>query len=649
MLLKSIQLSNFRQYKGENLIEFSTDADKNVTAVLGVNTSGKTTLVQAFNWILYGKINFNTKDLLNHDVRIKLNLNESAIVKGILVLIHNDIEYTIERKQNYLCVSKDDIRPGKPEINMYEKLIDGQTKAIDGDLLIETAINKILPEGLSSYFFFDGERINRISDKSDVSNSVKGLMGLDVLESSRDHLAKVIKNLEKSLDLAGNEKAEQLQNRIENYENQLESMKKKKDEVDGEIEFYNSERDKLRTILNENEEVEELQREREQALSEAEILKKDYNDTVNNLMRNFNDNIYTFFGQPLFKKAEEILRETDYKVEGLSGLSVIAIDEIIERGYCVCGAPISHGTVEHDHLLKERRLLPPESIGTLVKNYRNDIDRFYESGSKYYKDLEGNYKFFRANKRSLGTKEEEIEILNKKLYNRKDLSHVTDQLRHYERMIRDKTLSKEHDIREVGRITKDLELAKKYRDSLIETNKKNIFVNACRKYAENLYDWVDQAYTEKESQIRENLEDSVNDIFSKIYHGKRTIKIDKNYKISYSDVKTDESSGLETVKNFAFIAGLVDLGRRKLNPQTEDEIDLGSEPYPLVMDAPFSTADEKHVSNISRLMPSVAEQVIMVLMQKDWAYAERELGQRVGRIYQINKLSETHSTIEQEV
>ena len=49
MLIKQITLSNFRQYKEKQVVEFSCDKEKNVTVILGDNTSGKTTLIQAFN------------------------------------------------------------------------------------------------------------------------------------------------------------------------------------------------------------------------------------------------------------------------------------------------------------------------------------------------------------------------------------------------------------------------------------------------------------------------------------------------------------------------------------------------------------------------------------------------------------------------
>ena len=44
----------------------------------------------------------------------------------------------------------------------------------------------------------------------------------------------------------------------------------------------------------------------------------------------------------------------------------------------------------------------------------------------------------------------------------------------------------------------------------------------------------------------------------------------------------------------------------------------------MILDAPFSNADEIHIKNIARELPGVAEQVIMFVMEKDWRYAKED-------------------------
>ena len=136
-----------------------------------------------------------------------------------------------------------------------------------------------------------------------------------------------------------------------------------------------------------------------------------------------------------------------------------------------------------------------------------------------------------------------------------------------------------------------------------------------------------------------------------MYHGQRIVEVDDKYRIVLKVADgsgkyiTDSSSGLETVKNFAFVTGLVDLARQKAQQKNDDGTEYSTEPYPLVMDAPFSSTDEMHIERISKVIPQVAEQVIFVVMEKDWIHAKSVLDGRVGTTYKIEKHSETSSTL----
>ena len=138
-----------------------------------------------------------------------------------------------------------------------------------------------------------------------------------------------------------------------------------------------------------------------------------------------------------------------------------------------------------------------------------------------------------------------------------------------------------------------------------------------------------------------------------MYHGSRRVSINSKYQVTLltsisedEEIVSGESEGLNRVKNFAFIAGLVSIAKKKimLNNQ-KDEFNLASEPYPLVMDAPFSNADEIHTANISKTLPEIAEQVIMFVMQKDWNYAEPVMSYRVGKQYHLKKETETFTRL----
>jgi DNA sulfur modification protein DndD len=55
MLIKHIELNNFRIYKGKNPINLLPENDKNIVVISGKNGFGKTTFLMSLVWCLYGR------------------------------------------------------------------------------------------------------------------------------------------------------------------------------------------------------------------------------------------------------------------------------------------------------------------------------------------------------------------------------------------------------------------------------------------------------------------------------------------------------------------------------------------------------------------------------------------------------------------
>ena len=197
MRIKSLRLQNFRQFRGTTNLKFSCDPKKNVTVILGDNTFGKTTLLQAFHWVFYGKLNSENQSeyLLNFDRAFELANGERENVEVEITVTHGEFEYIITRTQQYLCLNNYPIaQPVKTKsgdklfskVKISYKDKDGQTKAVRESDIAEV-INGILPEDLAGYFFFDTERVNSISTRKDVTQAVKGLLGLAIIDNAIKH------------------------------------------------------------------------------------------------------------------------------------------------------------------------------------------------------------------------------------------------------------------------------------------------------------------------------------------------------------------------------------------------------------------------------------------------------------------------------
>ncbi len=660
MLLKSLRMKNFRQYRGEQSVTFSCDKDRNVTIILGNNTSGKTTLLQAFKWCLYGVAVFATSDfILNLDVASEMNIGDEEYVEVEIILIHNNTEYVISRSQKYTCDSKG-ARPtpiNPPRISYKQP--GGQTEPIK-PIFAKKTINEILPEDLSSYFFFDTERIEHISNKKDVTEAVKGLLGLSVLDNAMKHLGRksrkksVIGRYNASMDLEGNQRATEALKRIQSEQAKHTAIVDKLANVRSEIAHYEKRKEQLDEILRDNQSTKDLQIKKEeierQVASETAALEK----ARDGFIEAFNTNTTNFFARPLMAQAYSVLQKAQVDDKGIRDMNARSIDDIIKRGRCVCGTEVIKGNPAYNQLIKEREFLPPQSIGTIIRNFREKIDIYASTNNVYYKQLSDRYKEIYRCKSRIQEWNDEVTEISEQIKDKDDMKKYEEELLDVKKRLKEFRARKELLIREDEGSLREIERYQKVYDSSVASSDKNKQIMTYIGYAEEIYNWVEETYLEKEISIREKLESKVNNIFSKMYHGRRKVAIDEKYRVTLltalanDEIKTDESKGLETVKNFAFITGLVDLAREKIISKAGDtSMELSSEPYPLVMDAPFSNADEKHVSNISKVLPEVAEQVIMFIMSKDWSFAEVVMGHYVGKKYYLDKKSETLTFIKE--
>ena len=332
-----------------------------------------------------------------------------------------------------------------------------------------------------------------------------------------------------------------------------------------------------------------------------------------------------------------MLNTASEDTESVPEMTAATIDYILKRGVCICGTCISEGSAAEKHLLAERKKQPPESIGSLVRRYREQAMDYISSSDDYYMSIENRISSLRSNQRELGLRIDEKASLEQSLKGAKDVSALEgsyqDAVKRLKNFERDRSRLQET----IGACKKDIDNYEKALEKLGKANKKNIKIALNIEYAQAVYDWVADAYRSRESSVRSKLEEKVNANFASMYHGSRTITIDEKYRVKYIDVTTEESDGLKAVKSFAFVSGLVDLAKEALNSGDDDAANVGPQYYPLVMDAPFSNVDETHIQNISKILPASAEQVIIAVMKKDWEPASTIMEPVVGKSYVIEK------------
>lgn len=649
MIIKQIKLNNFRQFKGEHIIEFSTNKEKNVSVILGKNTCGKTTIVGAFIWCLYGlNILKEPKTLLNNILAKELPSVQSPYaykdVSVEVILQHEKNTYIILRTQRFQLTQTDSVRGNTPELKV--SIIDksGETSPVN-PVDCQTVINGILPQSLSDYFFFDGERIKKINTTGNVVSAVRGLMGLDVYSSGMDHLDpkrpnSVIGKLKKELDTGKDDDAAKIKYEVEEWKNKLENLKNYAPKLEEQIEFYKKQKEEYALKLKENEDVKKQQEIKEKLERDIRYLESSINENEDRFIVDFNNGANKFFALPLIKNAINILNSTKEEGEGIPDMQASSIDYILKRQKCICGCDLTKNQGAVDNIKHEQRLLPPEHIGTTIRVFKDKMQNSISTADMYSDSVIRDYRGFLEAQAQLDEKKRELKDISEKIKGFVDVKKIEEKYENASQQLSRYEKNKDYNRELVIEYQTKINIKENDLKRLFVANDKNRKIIKYCDYAQAVYEWFKEFYDKEEKAVKEELLQSINENFANMYHGSRHIKMNDNYKISPvtngSDDELSKSEGLETVTNFSFIMGLVELARKKAN-RTED-VQKVTEPYPIVMDAPFSNTDTTHIENITARLPQVAEQVIIFVMDKDWDIAQKQLNKYLGSKYVIEKV-----------
>lgn len=645
MIINNLEMYNFRQYVGKQSIDFSTDPEKNVTVLIGINTAGKTTIIRAFEWCLYGKNGFEDQVLLNSEVRNNMNPGDVQETYVAVKFTYDGRIHTLKRTFKYTCTErtvKDDkvevTLKKTPEENLTLNYLqsDGQTKTpVDRSNITET-MDRVIPKDLSDYFFFGGERISSIANRTDLSKAVRGLMRLDILENAREHLSKVLRTFKNSIDTSGDANAQKAQDSKATYIEQLKGYESDKENADQQMKYWQQKENEYNVELSKSniEQVKKAKEERDRTNKALNREKERLDLNKKAIVSAFNNRPYAFFGMPAIKKSLELLEQVKDSTESIPGMDQDAIDYLLNRGYCICGTKLDPGSIPLQKVQAERRKLPPEHIGAVVMNYKTKSEGYLSGSEDFCKNITEKYKEYRETKRQIGLLEDEVAKQSDLIIDDTDAKAIENNRRnahaHYLEAQADFSAAVAH----IGSCNTNIKNCDSAIDKFVKSSAKNQRIAKLISYSEEVHKWLDETYREKEDVVRTELQKRVNDNFSKMYHGERSIIIDDKYRVKYSDVKTDESDGLKAVKSFAFIASLVSMAKDKI--LDDSDVKLGQD-YPLVMDAPFSNVDEIHIDNICKILPHTSNQVIMAVMKKDWDYAATNLSSYVGMSYEIAK------------
>ena len=663
MLLESIKLENFRQFRNES-IDFAKGKDgKNVTIIIGENGTGKTTFAQAFFWCLYGETEFSDKVMLNKLLAAEMKPGEEEKVQVTLTLRHGEVEYTLIREQVYRKEYSNKLTSANAVFDIAMKDANGNTSYIK-KTQCESEVKSILPKELSRYFFFDGERIEKMSKDissgkkaTDFAEAVKGLLGLNAMISAIGHFNPnskygVIGSYENSFDSKSNSKIQEYTRKIEDCKEKIAKIDARVEELDSEItSAQNRKADKTEEIKL-YAEGEELQKQKEKLLQRIENTKRARSNVYKTVCKDFNTGMSSFFSLSLTKRALEILSQEDFSGKDIPEMHAKTIDYLLKRKVCICGTHLDEGSVPYNKVKELIDYLPPQSVGVTVGQFKKDSRIRCGRDTDLFSSIKENLAIVSSQDDELFDLMDDLHTIEGKLSGgdvREKVRAINNEIKLCDDIIRKGNQERDSKNIERGRLLNDMERNDTERRNLTLLDDKNKKIEIYKAYAERIYKELLEVYNKSEEEIRNKLQETINDIFKQIYEGGLYLTIDSRYHISVyatdyeGDVETSTAQSISVI--FAFIAGIIKMARENRNAPDDDAKLLTSEPYPLVMDAPLSSFDKRRIKTVCMALPEIAEQVIIFIKDTDGELAEEYMGSRIGSRHCFAKKNEFETTL----
>ncbi|PZG56071.1 hypothetical protein C1I98_01995 [Spongiactinospora gelatinilytica] len=652
MKLLSIELENFRPYGGRSSISFAQEPGHNVTLVYGTNGGGKTTLLNAFTWALYGHLSADVEQqdrLINNGIWQEARVGSSVDMSVTIEFEHEGRTYTARR---FLTAEKQssDQRLPKAQLLLLERDDRGVTKELKS---AQGHIDKILPERLSKFFFVNGERIEQLVRKeayAEIQHAIKTLLGLEQLERALKHLPTAANKLRHQLKSEGanSELAERLTAEIDAIFKETEEKKQEKESLNTEVQHLKDEIELLAARLKSLDGAKQLQLERERLERERESAHESLRKLEDERSRVLADSGYLAFLPDL---PEEIIAACDAlreRGELPAPLKRTFIDDLLVEGECICGTHLTEGSPERAALEMWRAragLADVEAawnqlrgaVAGLEERRRGTMDRLAETDRLIGEASD--------KERTLVEQLNEVSIEIKKLP-AEDISAIEVR--------RSKMIDKLSETsRRLGTIDEHLDfLANQKRqkeeqvDKIQVKDENNQRIQRRIAVIRETETALRQILELLSDSIRRRLDTRIRTLFKqaslKNYEPELTPGFQLEYweRIGDEKVPAPKSTGENMLLSLSFVGAIAQECRDAATNPNPFFGGVGGE-YPIVMDAVFGNLDDDYRRQIARFLPEMTSQVV-VLSSKAQAegVAENSLHPRVGKQYVIT----THTT-----
>ena len=408
MRIERIVLTNYRQFRNVSL-DFRERAIEDLHVIVADNGTGKTNLLNAVNWCLYGNEPHLSKD---SQQLTRLNLNtllqsEEGTTQTVSVELVAETEgnrITFQRSEEYLIHGRGG-QPALHDLRFAVTYVDERSNAKwVTDQEATSYVERFIPKDLREFFLFDGERLDtyfKSATGQQIRNAIFRISEVDTLNRICERLESVISDLKREAGRRSPQ-IEDIGRAIEDKERNRKAILGQIAELDEQKGEAKAKIDELRERLRSIPDVAALQVEQrglQESFKRREALRDDKATEKQDLL--FELGILVRL-HPALRESARVIDDKVVKKEIPQTYDTRLLDSILATRYCLCTRRVDKGGAEEEHLRRLRADISSSSavaaellkmMGTIehkerrISAARADIDRITREIKLYDDEL----------------------------------------------------------------------------------------------------------------------------------------------------------------------------------------------------------------------------------------------------------------------